>query len=153
MRKLTLGLAAVAALSTAPAYAGTTSGTMDVTLNVDNACSLTAKNIDFGTVSDFSTLPLTSTSGTTLKCTPSAVATVTVTNGANANGTQRRMKSGTNFVDYNLQDATNTAWNPSGVSFTGNGSDVSLGLKAVIPVQAAKPAGAYSDTVTINVAY
>ncbi len=152
MRKITLGLAAVAALASAPAFAATTSGTVDVTLNVDNACSLTTAAIDFGTVSDFATAR-TSNSLTTLKCTPNAVATVTVSNGANVNGTQRRLKSGTNFVDYNLTDASNTAWPAAGLSFTGTGADVSLGLKGVVPVQTAKPAGAYSDQVTITVTY
>jgi spore coat protein U-like protein len=30
---------------------------------------------------------------------------------------------------------------------------VSLGLRGVVPVQAAKPAGAYADQVTITVTY
>jgi len=153
MRKITLGLAAVAAAASAPALAGTTSGTMNVDLNVTNSCSLTVGNIDFGTLTDFSTLPVSSTSTSTLKCTPNATATVTVTNGLNVNGTQRRLKSGANFIDYNLVNGTNVAWSPTGESFTGTGADVALGLKAVIPVQAAKPQGAYQDTVTINVAY
>lgn len=152
MRKITLGLAAVAALATAPAFAATTSGTVDVTLNVDNACSLTTAAIDFGTVSDFAAAR-TANSLTTLKCTPNAVATVTVSNGGNVNGTQRRLKSGTNFIDYNLTDASNAAWPTAGLSFTGTGADVSLGLKGVVPVQSAKPAGAYSDQVTITVTY
>lgn len=152
MRKLNLGLAAIAALAAAPAFAATTSGTVDVTLNVDNACSLTTAAIDFGTVSDFAAAR-TANSLTTLKCTPNAVATVTVSNGANVNGTQRRLKSGTNFIDYNLTDASNTAWPTAGLSFTGTGADVSLGLRGVVPVQTAKPAGAYSDQVTITVTY
>lgn len=152
MRTITLGLAAVAALASAPAFAATTSGTVDVTLNVDNACSLTTAAIDFGTVSDF-TAARTANSLSTLKCTPNAVATVTVSNGANVNGTQRRLKNGTNFIDYNLTDASNAAWPAAGLSFTGTGADVSLGLKGVVPVQTAKPAGAYSDQVTITVTY
>ena len=108
--------------------------------------------IDFGTVSDFAAAR-TANSLTTLKCTPNAVATVTVSNGGNVNGTQRRLKSGTNFIDYNLTDASNAAWPTAGLSFTGTGADVSLGLKGVVPVQSAKPAGAYSDQVTITVTY
>ncbi len=154
MRKFTFGIAAIAALAAAPAFAGTTSGTMDVTLNVDNACSLTTAAIDFGTVTDFSA-PRNVTSLTTLKCTPNAVATVQVTLGNSVNGTQRRMRNGagTQFIDYNVQDGSGTAWPAAGLNFTGTGTDVSLGLRGVVPVQAAKPAGAYSDTVTINVTY
>jgi spore coat protein U-like protein len=154
MRTLTYGIAAIAALAAAPAIAATTSGTMDVTLNVDNACSLTTAAIDFGTVTDFSVASSVS-SLTTLKCTPNAVATVQVTLGNSVNGTQRRMRNGagTQFIDYNIADSTNTAWPSAGLNFTGTGADVSLGIRGIVPVQTAKPAGAYSDVVTINVTY
>lgn len=154
MRTLTLGLAALAVAASAPAIAGTTSGSMDVTLNVDNACSLTTAAIDFGTVTDFSAAS-TVNSLTTLKCTPNAVATVRVSLGNSVNGTQRRMTNGgaTQFIDYNIQDSTNTAWPSAGLNFTGTGADVSLGIRGVVPAQAAKPAGTYSDVVTIDVAY
>jgi spore coat protein U-like protein len=152
MRKLTLGLAAVAAVASAPAFAATTSGTVDVTLNVDNACSLTTGAIDFGSVTDFAAAR-TANSATVLKCTPNAVATVTVSAGSNASGAQRRLRSGANYVDYNLNDSANAAWPAAGLSFTGTGSDVSLGLRGVVPIQTAKPAGAYADLVTITVTY
>lgn len=152
MRKLTLGLAALAAAASGPAFAATTSGTVDVTLNVDNACSLTTAAIDFGTVTDFSAAT-TVNSLTTLRCTPNAAAVVTVSLGNNVTGTQRRLRSGANYVDYNITDATNTAWPAAGLSFTGTGVDQSLGLRGIVPVQAAAPAGAYSDQVTITVTY
>lgn len=152
MRKMTLGLAAVAALASTSALAATTSGTVDVTLNVDNACSLTTGAIDFGTVTDFAAAR-TATSLTTLKCTPNAVAMVTINSGANVNGTQRRLKSGANFIDYNVTDASGTAWPVAGQAYTGTGVDVALGLRGVVPVQAAKPAGAYADQLTITVTY
>lgn len=154
MRKLTFAAAALAAVASAPALAGTATGTMDVTLNVDNACSLTTAAIDFGTVSDF-TAASTVSSLSTLKCTPNAVATVRVSLGNSVNGTQRRMRNGagTAFIDYNVTDASNTAWPAAGLNFTGTGADVSLGLRGVVPVQAARPAGAYSDVVTIDVTY
>jgi len=118
MRKLTFGLAAVAAVASAPAFAATTSGTVNVTLNVDNACSLTTGAIDFGVVTDF-TAATTAASATTLKCTPNAVATVTVNSGNNPIGAQRRLASGTNFVDYNITDSANVAWPAAGLSYTG----------------------------------
>lgn len=152
MRKLTLAIAAGAAAMSAPAYAATTSGTVDVTLNVDNACSLTTAAIDFGTVTDFAAAT-NANSLTTLRCTPNAVATVTVSLGNNVNGAQRRLRSGANFVDYNITDTANTAWPAAGLSFTGTGADVSLGLRGVVPAQTAKPAGAYADQVTITVTY
>lgn len=154
MRLITLGLAAVSAAAAAPAFAATTSGTVDVTLNVDNSCSLTTAAIDFGTVTDFAAAT-TATSLTTLRCTPNAVATVTVSNGNNVNGTQRRLRNGatSNYIDYNVTDSSGTAWPSAGLSFTGTGADVALGLRGVVPVQSAKPAGSYADQLTITVTY
>lgn len=154
MRKVSFVLAAVAAVASAPAFAATTSGSVDVTLNVDNACSLTTAAIDFGTVTDFAAAR-TANSLTTLRCTPNAVAVVTVNNGNNVNGTQRRLRQGasTNYIDYNVTDGAGATWPTAGVSFTGTGADVSLGLRGIVPVQAAKPAGAYADQVTITVTY
>lgn len=150
MRKLTLGMAAVAALASAPAFAATTSGTMQVMVNVDNICSLSTQSLDFGSISDF-TVANTAASATTLQCTPNASADVTITNGANFSGGSRRMASGANQIAYNINDSGGAAWVSK--NFIGTGSAVNLGISGVIPVQAAVPAGSYTDTVTINVAY
>lgn len=157
MRKLTLGLAAVAVTASAPAFAGQTSGSMEVTVNVVNSCSLTAAPIDFGTPDI--TVGATSSSASTLRCTPNAVATVLLSDGFNLLGGSRRMDdvagavAGTQFINYALNNAGGAAWAAAGETFTGNGNDNPLGIAGVIPAQAAKPAGAYSDTVTITVNY
>lgn len=157
MRKLTLGMAAVAAAASAPAFAGQTTGSMDVTVNVENSCSLTAAPIDFGTPDI--TAGATSSSASTLRCTPNAIATVLLSDGFNLSGGSRRMDNvagaaaGTEFITYALNNAGGAAWNAAGETFTGSGNDDPLGINGVIPAQAAKPAGAYSDTVTITVNY
>lgn len=153
MRKLTLGMAAVAALASSPAFAGSQNGSMKVDLNVQDSCSLTVNDVNFGNLTDFSTLPLTINTTNTIKCTPGANALVTVSNGANVNGSQRRLAAGTNFIDYNVTDSTGTAWASAGLNFAGTGADTPLGMRVVLPVQAAKPAGAYTDTVSITVTY
>lgn len=153
MRTLTFGMAAIAALASTSAFAGTQTSDMNVVLNVTDTCSLTVNDVNFGNLTDFSSLPLTVNTTNTIKCTPGANALVTVTNGANVNGTQRRLKSGANYIDYNVTDSTGTAWAPAGLNFTGNGSDASLGMRVTLPVQAAKPAGAYNDVVSITVTY
>jgi spore coat protein U-like protein len=146
-------MAAIAALASAPAFAGSQNGSMKVDLQVSDSCSLTVADVNFGNLTDFSTLPLTINTVNSIKCTPGANALVTVSNGGNVNGSQRRLKSGTNFIDYNVTDSTGTAWNTAGLNFTGTGADASLGMKVVLPVQTAKPAGAYTDTVSITVSY
>lgn len=150
MRKLTLGMAAVAALISAPAFAANTSGTMQVLVNVDNVCSLSTQSLDFGSISDF-TVANTAASATTLQCTPSASADVTITTGANFTGGVRHMASGSNLIAYNVNDSGGAAWTTK--NFVGNGLAVNIGISGVIPIQTAAAAGSYSDTLTINVAY
>ena len=159
MRKIAFGIAAVAAIASAPAFAaGTATGTVDVSLNVSSACAVTAQPLDFGTTNSF-TAAIDSSSATTVKCTPNAAYTVFINYGNNAaSGTQRKLKSTTTTatVNYDLySDSTrSTAWSPtSGVTGTGNGNDQPMTIYGRVPVQTAVAAGDYKDTVTVTVNY
>ena len=158
MRKIALGAAAVAALAASPAVAGTATGTVEVSLNVSAACSVTAEPLAFGTVSAFDSV-VDASSPTTVKCTPSAAYTVNLDYGVNPVGTQRKLKSttGTTTVNYNLfSDSARTApWGGtlSGMTGIGNGSDQPMTIFGQVPVQPAVAAGDYKDTVTVTVNY
>jgi len=160
MRKIAFGIAAVAAIASTPALAaGTATGTVDVTLKVSSACSVTAQPLDFGTVSAFDSA-VDSSSATTVKCTPGAPYEVFVNYGVNAGtGTQRKLlsTSTTATVNYNVfSDAGRTAaWGGalSGVTATGDGTEQAMTLYGRVPVQAAVAAGDYKDTVTVTVNY
>lgn len=160
MRKITLGMAAAAAIVSAPALAGTQTSNIEVSLNVDNACTLTTGSLDFGTLTDLtapSTTPLAS--GMSMTCTPGASANVTVSLSTNANGSQRRMKSNTlsttQYVDYNVVDtnSANAPWPAGGVAFVGDGTSQPLGIAGLIPSQTAKPRDSYSDLIVVTVDY
>lgn len=157
MRKIAFGIAAAAAIASTPALAGTATGTVEVSLNVSSACAVTAQPLDFGTTNSFSA-NIDTSSATTVKCTPGAGYTVLVSNGSNAVGTQRKLKSTTSAstVNYDLySDASrSTVWTPTaGVTGTGTGLDQPMTIYGRVPTQAAVAAGDYKDTVTVTVNY
>ncbi|WP_165938356.1 MULTISPECIES: spore coat U domain-containing protein [Bacteria] len=158
MRKIAFGIAAVAAVVSAPALAGTATGTVQVSLNVSSSCSVTAQPLDFGTTNSFATA-IDSSSATTVKCTPLAPYSVFVSYGANANGTQRQLASttdATKVVKYDVySDASrSTAWTPTvGTTGVGDGNEKATTLYGRVPVQTAVAAGDYKDTVTVTVSY
>jgi spore coat protein U-like protein len=158
MRKIVLGLAVATALASTPVLAGTATGTVQVSLNVSSACSVTAQPLDFGTTNSFAANNDTS-SATTVKCTPTAPYTVYVSYGANAGSTTQRKLTSTSStakVNYDLySDSGRTAiWTPTtGKTGVGDGTEQSATIYGRIPVQTAVPAGDYTDTVTVTVNY
>ena len=158
MRKIAFGIAAAAAIASTPALAGTATGTVQVSLNVSSACSVTAQPLDFGTTNSFAA-NIDTSSATTVKCTPTAPYTVYVSYGANAGATtQRKLLSTTTTatVNYDIfSDASRTAaWTPtSGKTGVGDGTEQAMTLYGRVPVQTAVAAGDYKDTVTVTVNY
>lgn len=158
MRKIAIGVAAIAATVSTPALAGTATGTVEVSLTVSSACSVTAEPLAFGTVSAFDN-DIDASSPTTVKCTPGAPYTVYLDYGLNPTGTQRKLKSTTSAttVSYDLySDSGRTAvWGGvlAGITGTGDGSDQARTIYGRIPTQTAVGAGDYKDTVTVTVNY
>jgi len=158
MRKIALGIAAAAAIASTPALAGTATGTVQVSLNVSSACSVTAQPLDFGTTNSFAA-HIDTSPATTVKCTPTAPYTVFVSYGANAGATtQRKLLSTTSSatVNYDIySDSSRTAaWSPTaGKTGVGDGTEQAMTLYGRVPVQTAVAAGDYKDTVTVTVNY
>lgn len=158
MRKIAIGVAALAATVSTPALAGTATGTVEVSLTVSSACSVTAEPLSFGTVTTLDTA-IDASSPSSVKCTPGAAYTVALDYGLNSGATtQRKLKSTTSAttVDYNLfSNAGRTAaWGGATmVTGVGTGSDVATPIYGRVPVQAAVAAGDYKDTVTVTVTY
>ena len=158
MRKIVFAAAAVAAVASTPAIAaGTATGTVAVSLNVSSSCSVTAEPLNFGSVSALDTA-ITACSPTTVKCTPGAAYEMFLDYGKNAGATtQRALKSAAgDTINYNLfsDSARANAWGgTTGVTGTGTGSDQAMTIYGRVPVQAAKPAGDYTDSVTVTVNY
>ena len=122
--------------------------------NVTAGTTLVASNVDANT-----TVSVTCTSGSPYS--------IGMDNGANVSGSQRRMKSGSNFLNYNLyiDPAHTNPWTttgsppgctPAGSCFlgTGNGSAQSVNIYGRVPsIGTAPPTGTYTDTVTMTITY
>ena len=147
----------------------TTSGstTMTVTLTVTADCQITTPTINFGTapvVSGFSTV----SQSVSLSCTKGSAYTVGLNDGLYVSGGRRRMKSAANnYLAYDIfKSAGAVRWgslttarrassdadiNPG--NGTGTGSQVFNYNARVYTDQATPPAGAYQDSVILDVAF
>ncbi|WP_277189604.1 spore coat U domain-containing protein [Caballeronia sp. BR00000012568055] len=156
---LVAGAAAVAAPSS---YASTKGAQFDVTLNLQNDCSISANSLDFGSngtltnnIDVNSSLAVTCTKGTTYD--------VALDSGTAPDSTvlTRRMvgSDGTSTVDYGLfRDVARTQnWgNTQGtdtVSRVGTGDSQSIPVYGRVPPQSTPAAGTYHSTVTATVIF
>lgn len=156
-------IAAVAVLAVAVPQAAS-ANTIVVNALALQTCLVTATPMAFGSVSP-GVAAVDSTSTLNLVCTPNAQFDVLLNNGQNAEGSQRQMKGGLSgedeFIPYNLYiDAARTnSWGNTVGTDTQEGSANALGVAQFtvygqIPLTA-KPvsAGAYTDLVTVSVAF
>ena len=147
----------------------TTSGTtsMTVTLTVTADCQITTPTINFGTapvVSGFSTV----SQSVSLSCTKGSAYTVGLNDGLYVSGGRRRMKSpANNYLAYDIfkgagvvrwgaltsarRSSSDADINPG--NGTGTGSQVFNYNAKVYTDQATPPAGAYQDSVILDVAF
>jgi spore coat protein U-like protein len=94
-----------------------------------------------------------------VNCTSNAPYAITLDNGANASGAQRRMTNGgtpASFVSYNLYSDSlrTTAWTgAASVSGTGTGANQTINVYGRVPSGQTVPTGAYTDTVQVTVTY
>ncbi|ELY7542542.1 spore coat U domain-containing protein [Cronobacter turicensis] len=143
---------------------GTTTFTSLVTLTVTNDCStITAPNLNFASaplVKDFA--PVSQTIAIT--CTKGSTYTVGINNGNNAVGSVRNMASGANRLSYEIyKGSTTNRWGVSGTErwASTSASQVSTDglLKSyqytarILATQNTPPAGSYTDTLVVDVAF
>jgi spore coat protein U-like protein len=162
MARRRIGIAAVllaaAALEAGPAVGSTDTGTLTVTATVNSNCSLSGGTLAFGTYTAGQTSNLDAQGAINYVNCPAGNLVFELDNGANANGSQRRMKSGNNFLNYEIYKTgtRNTRWGsgPDAVTIQllqpGSGSVPVYGR---IPAGQAVPPGNYSDTVTITLRF
>lgn len=151
------------ALAASPANASTASGVLTVQATVVSACSVASGTLAFGTIdpaSGTSSLPSATLSVT---CTMGTTFSVGLGDGANASGTQRRMKGTgqSQYLAYELyRDVTGTLRFGDSVTSQRIGGQVGLGaapnlisVYGAIPSGQSAPSDIYSDTVPITVYY
>jgi spore coat protein U domain-containing protein, fimbrial subunit CupE1/2/3/6 len=144
--------------------------TADLTVQatVDANCTIATTAVDFGSYDPIVANLSSDKPGTgkvTLLCTNGASATVTLSQGANADSGStdaaplRRMKHGTtDYLSYLLYSDSghNDVWGntaPTGFVHTGNGTSTDLTVYGVLTAGQNKPVGAYTDTVVATVTF
>jgi len=169
-RSLACGIAAcIFASGSVSAQAATATSNLTVQITITASCTINAATLDFGSNPGTTLVAanIDASSTVSVTCTSGSPYSIGMDNGANASGTQRRMKTGTNFLNYNLYvDAGRTnAWTTAASSTTcttanscalgtGNGSPQSVSIFGRVPsIGTAPPTGAYSDTVLMTITY
>ncbi|WP_233981003.1 Csu type fimbrial protein [Pectobacterium versatile] len=136
---------------------GTTTSTLNITMNITNDCQITsAPNVSFGIAAfpaDFAAV----NSSLGVRCTLLGAYTVKLVSTHPDDANWRRMTATVggvpSYLQYQLYRTGNIAWTETNdYSGTGTGITQSIPYTARINAsQASKPEGAYKDTVTINV--
>lgn len=131
-----------------------------VQANLLPSCTVSATPLDFGTAGNLNQV-LDGISAITATC-PNTVPFTIGLNGGNAaasDPTQRKMSKGSDQITYGLyQNASRTVpWGDlagSNInSLIGSGSSQSITVYGRIPIQSARPAGTYTDTVVVTLTY
>ncbi len=162
----TTGLGAgllLAAITAAPAFAATTSTTLNVSATVTSNCTVSSSALAFGNVDPLSGSDVDSSGGITVTCTNGTAwsAAAGVGGGTGASFADRFMNSGGNLLAYNLYtDAARSSVWGDGTGSTATISDTGSGVAQAVTVygrvasgQATVPPGAYADTVSVTVTY
>lgn len=138
--------------------------TINVNMTITNDCTtITAPNISFGSaplVGSFNSVA----QSINVICTKGSTYTVGLSNGSNAVGAQRYMRSGSNQLAYDIyKRATTTRWGPTGserVTSTAANTVSSDGLTRtynyaarILTSQNTPPAGNYSDSVVVDLSF
>ena len=166
--KKTIGLAVLLLFMASAAFAGTATGSMNVTATVVADCVVNSVGAmafpaNLGIPFTISGVNATASAAINYTCTNSGVApTIRLGQGANAAGGStdaaplRRMKdAGTNYISYALfSDSGHTLpWNNTtltGIAGTANGI-AQIVTAYGVATAANVPAGAYTDTVVVSV--
>ncbi|MEQ9771109.1 spore coat U domain-containing protein [Pectobacterium jejuense] len=136
---------------------GTTTSTLNITMNITNDCQITsAPNISFGMAAfpaDFAAV----NNNLGVRCTLLGAYTVKLVSTHPDDANWRRMTAtvgGTPYyLQYQLYRTGNIAWTETN-DYSGTGTGITQNIPYTARInasQASKPEGAYKDTVTINV--
>lgn len=155
-------LSLCALLLSTPVFSATEDTTFLVSITIENDCTISINDLNFGTVNDLTPSISGSTSGT-VTCTGLAPVSVAFSagTGGTSSFTTRQMDDGTNTIDYNLyRDAANTEILGDGtggtftIDFTSTGGADAFDVYGLTGAgQNPKPAGTYNSTITATATF
>jgi spore coat protein U-like protein len=157
------GIALVAA-GAQPAFAATTTSTLDVSATVTSNCVVSTSPIAFGNVDVTNGSNVDGTGGISVTCTSGTgwTASADAGGGTGASLVVRKMSDGTNLLNYALytDSGRTSVWGDGAggttatIAGTGNGVAQATTIYGRVPSgQTSLPAGDYDDTVTVTVTY
>ncbi|MTH46499.1 Csu type fimbrial protein [Intestinirhabdus alba] len=143
---------------------GTLATTLQLTLTVTNDCiTLAAPNVNFGSAPLAKSFPAISQT-VTITCTKGSAYTVGINNGSYASGSVRNMANGSARLSYEIYKGSGTSrWGSVGTerwassaSSTVSGDGLQRGYDytaRILAGQTTPPAGTYSDTLVVDIAF
>lgn len=143
---------------------GTATTSILLNMTVTNDCStMTTPDVNFNSAPLVQNFPTVSQS-IAVTCTKGSTYTIGINNGANALNNVRRMVSGSNFMSYDIyKEATSNRWGGSGSERWASASSSQVSTDGllrtynysakVLTSQATPPAGTYTDTLIVDVAF
>ncbi len=147
-------------IESSPVHAGSSTTNLNVSATVTNNCTISTADLAFGAYDPIVTnasSPKDSTGTVNITCTSGAVTNVELDTGANASGSTRRMKAGSNYLSYEIyQDSGRTTVWGSGTGKLDTGTAPNFNPRAFtaygrITAGQDVPAGSYTDTVVATV--
>lgn len=130
----------------------------NVRAQVEKKCTVSASDMDFGSLNGLLETDRNTTSFLSLQCTHGTDYDIGLDEGQHYAGGTRRMADGNgNYVDYQLyQQASHaTVWDKDNntKAGSGNGQPENITVHGQVPAQTTPPAGQYQDIIQINVTY
>ncbi len=143
---------------------GTVPLAVTATISITNDCiTIAAPNVNFGSAPLVKNFPAVA-QGVAVTCTKGSVYSVGINNGSNASGNVRNMASGNNRLSYEIyKGSTSDRWGSSGTERWASSASSLLSANGLVRTynytarvltnQATPPAGTYSDTVVVDIAF
>jgi spore coat protein U-like protein len=143
---------------------GTATTSILLNMTVTNDCSaMTTPDVNFNSAPLVQNFP-TISQAIAVTCTKGSTYTIGINNGANALNNVRRMVNGSNYMSYDIyKEATTNRWGGSGTERWASSASSQLSTDGllrtynytakVLTNQTTPPAGTYSDTLIVDVAF
>ncbi|WP_368543724.1 spore coat protein U domain-containing protein [Enterobacter soli] len=143
---------------------GTATTTILLNMTVTNDCSaMTTPDVNFNSAPLVQNFP-TISQAIAVTCTKGSTYTIGINNGANALNNVRRMVNGTSYMSYDIyKEATANRWGGSGSERWASSASSQVSADGllrtynytakVLTNQTTPPAGTYSDTLIVDVAF